>query len=63
MGESYIKRVPKEYEEEVEKMVEKIKKSFGIKIPKVKASKIILLKSKSTNYILTEKELLKILGS
>lgn len=56
-------RVPDEYEEEAQKMVEKIHKSFGIKITKIKALKIILMKSKSTNYILTEKELIKILGS
>lgn len=54
--------VPDEYELEVEAMVKKIKEKFGIKIPKTKASKIILLKSKSTTYTLTEHELLKILG-
>ena len=55
--------VPDEYEIEVDAMVKKIQKSFGVKIPKIKASKIIILKSRSTNYILTEKELIKILGS
>jgi len=55
--------VPDEYEIEVEKMVKKIKDKFGIKIPKAKASRIILLKSKSTTYDLTEAELIKILGS
>jgi|ETNvirnome_2_300_1030623.scaffolds.fasta_scaffold01328_10 hypothetical protein len=63
MGESRVRRVPKEYEDEVIRMVETIKKKFGIKIPKVKACKIILLKSRSTNYILTEHKLLEILGS
>ena len=53
MGESYNRRVPKEYEDEVLEMVKKIKEKFGISIPKVKASKIILLKSKSTTYNLT----------
>lgn len=60
---TYVTRVPEEYEKEVEAMVKKIKDSFGITIPKLKASKIILLKSKSTNYILTEKKLLEIIGS
>lgn len=55
--------VPDEYEVEVQKMVKKIQDKFGIKIPKAKASKIILLKSKSTTYTLTEAELIKILGS
>ena len=63
MGISYNRRVPKEYEDEVLDMVKKIQAKFGIRIPKVKASKIILLKSKSTTYTLTERELIKILGS
>ena len=63
MGASYITRVPKEYGKEVDRMVKTIQEKFGITIPKTKASKIILLKSKSTNYVLTEHKLLEILGS
>lgn len=57
-----IARVPVEYQKEVEDMINKINTSFGIKISRMNASKLIILKSKNTNYILTERKLLEILG-
>ncbi len=56
-----IMAIDESLREQIENMQKKIKEIFNIEISKVKASKIIAYKNKSSNLNLTEKKLLEIL--
>jgi hypothetical protein len=56
------KLIDAELNEEIDRMIKRIKETLGLKISRVKASKLIAYKIKNTVFTFKSDELLKLLG-
>ena len=58
----YMGRLSTSIEVEINRMVETIKKKFGLNISKYQASKIVAYKNRNSNIVIDDRKLLQILG-